>query len=41
MSRRRPDEEKLPVVNDGVFVNGITCLGDQVRLKREQAAAGY
>eukprot|EP00731_Ephydatia_muelleri_P035934 Em0180g1a len=38
MSRRRPDEEKLPVVNDGVFVNGITCLGDQVRLKREQAA---
>eukprot|EP00731_Ephydatia_muelleri_P012602 Em0006g1496a len=29
MSRRRPDEEKLPVVNDGVFVNGITCLGDQ------------
>eukprot|EP00731_Ephydatia_muelleri_P003232 Em0001g3232a len=33
-----PDEEKLPVVNDGVFVNGITCLGDQVRLKREQAA---
>ncbi|KAL5460047.1 hypothetical protein EMCRGX_G033464 [Ephydatia muelleri] len=38
MSWRRPDEEKLPVVNDGVFVNGITCLGDQVRLKREQAA---
>eukprot|EP00731_Ephydatia_muelleri_P035936 Em0180g3a len=38
MSRRRPDEEKLPVVNDGVFVNGITCSGGQVRLKREQAA---
>ena len=26
------------MMNDGVFVNGITCLGDQVRLKREQAA---
>eukprot|EP00731_Ephydatia_muelleri_P017867 Em0010g965a len=31
MSRRRPDEEKLPVVNDGVFVNGITCYEQDIR----------
>lgn len=28
---------ELPVLNNGAVVNSITCLGDQVILKQEQA----